>query len=748
MKKKISKSLLMTTLITGLCIGGVQSAFAADNLNTFALDEYVVTATRTMKQLQEVPASVSVVTAKDIEDRNISTVPDVLQTLPGVYVSQSAQYGPTGNLTVRGYSSDNILVLVDGAPVNNAYNNDVDWEMLPVENIERIELVKGAGSSLYGGRAVGAVINIISKEASDKKVSGSAVLSYGSNSTWKKSVNANINVNDRFSFGVGYENKKSDGYKNYLYTASATSGSGVQTDKEIPQLSSGKYILGGRGDKEWENEHINANFKYKFDDSKSIRYTYTHNETEYRYANPWTNIYVNGQPQFSGSFDVGNGNIVKPSISSSILGYDGKKESDLHTLNYSDEANKFIVNFGYLDVTRNGYSSPSSPKTIPWNGAGSDSFYPGETYSLDVQKAWENIGKHNIVVGGNYRQESFDQIVTRLTNWRDHNSFDKTYGNYGVTAEHGGTAKNMALFIQDEYKFSEPFTMYLGVRYDKYKKQDGYGRGYNADGSSQGSKEYDTATFSEVSPKLAFDFKADETTNYYVSYGHSFNPPPLYQVYRNDVSGNNYRPNPDLEPETADTFEIGLKKRLSDKTALDLNAYYIETDDKILNVSYKDPSTSEKYTIYDNVGTEKRRGIELSLQHEFDKNWGAYFNYAWQKGESKVPVIPGSTNRIKSTTSDEYGIPKHLLHAGIDYKNDKLKALVECQYVSERQSPDDVTGEYGSEDAFFIVNTALNYEVAKNATLQFTINNLFDRDFYCSSMTPGRTYGVSLRYSF
>ena len=153
MKKRLSKSLLMTVLITGMCIGGAQGVFAADNLNTFALDEYVVTATRTMKQLQEVPASVSVVTAKDIEDRNISTVPDVLQTLPGVYVSQSAQYGPTGNLTVRGYSSDNILVLVDGAPVNNAYNNDVDWEMLPVENIERIELVKGAGSSLYGGTA-------------------------------------------------------------------------------------------------------------------------------------------------------------------------------------------------------------------------------------------------------------------------------------------------------------------------------------------------------------------------------------------------------------------------------------------------------------------------------------------------------------------------------------------------------------------------------------------------------------------
>lgn len=747
MRRHISKSLLMVALITGLCSGGVQSASAADNLNTFALDEYVVTATRTMKQLQEVPASVSVVTAKDIEERNISTVPDALQNLPGVYVGQSASYGPTGDLKVRGYSSDNILVLVDGAPVNNAYNNDVEWEMFPVENIERIELVKGAGSSLYGGRAVGAVINIISKEATDKKLSGSAVLSYGSNETWKKAVNANVKVNDRFSFGVGYENKKSDGYKTYSYTTKTTKdGSGITPDEKIPQLSNGKYVLGGRGNKIWENEHINANFKYNFDDSKSIRYTYTHNETEYSYGNPWTTIYVNGKPQFSGKFDVGNNKYVSPGMSS-YLGYDGKKESDLHTLSYNDEENKFLVNLGYLDITRNGYSSPQEVKSIPWNGAGKDSFYPGETYSLDIQKAWDNIGKHTIVVGGNYRQESFDQIVSRLNNWRDHNSIDVNYANNGLMAENGGKAKNIAFFVQDEYKISEPVTMYLGVRYDRYEKLDGYGRQYDSTtGDVTNPRDDDSETFSEISPKIAFDFKADTNTNYYISYGHSFNPPPLYQVYRYDVSGNDYRPNPDLKPETADTFEVGLKKKLSEKTSLDLNMYYIETDDKILDVDYK--VAEEEYTIYENVGTEKRRGIELSLQHEFDENWGAYFNYAWQKGETKTPIVQGSQSHQKVTNADEYGIPKHLLHAGLNYRNDKFNGILECQYVSERQSPDAVTGEYGSEDAFFIVNTALNYEVAKNATLQFSINNLFDKEFYCNTMTAGRTYGVSLRYSF
>ena len=103
---------------------------------------------------------------------------------------------------------------------------------------------------------------------------------------------------------------------------------------------------------------------------------------------------------------------------------------------------------------------------------------------------------------------------------------------------------------------------------------------------------------------------------------------------------------------------------------------------------------------------------------------------------------------LKEADSADYGIPKHLLHAGVNYNKDKFNAILDCQYVSARQAPDDVTGEYGAEDAYFIVNTAFNYEIAKGTILQFGINNLFDKEFYASEATSGRTYNVGLRYSF
>lgn len=219
MSKMIGKSLLMAAVILGNA--AFTAAAYADEVQEYNLDDMVVTATRTMKQIQEVPASVSVVTAKDIQAKNISALPEALQMLPGVYMSQSPTYGSAGSLEIRGFASNNILVLLDGMPINTAHNNEVQWEMIPVENVERIEVAKGAGSSLYGGRAVGAVVNILTKNNKDKGAHVNAVVNYGSNNSWKKALYVDVKANDKISFGVGYENKKTDGYKNYLYTASA-----------------------------------------------------------------------------------------------------------------------------------------------------------------------------------------------------------------------------------------------------------------------------------------------------------------------------------------------------------------------------------------------------------------------------------------------------------------------------------------------------------------------------------------------
>ena len=290
MKKLASKGLLMSALICGNVLLGGNAVFA-EEVHEYDLDAMVVTATRTMKQIQEVPSSVSVVTAKDIEERNITSVPEALQTLPGVYKSQAIQ----GGIQLRGFGSGDILVLVDGLQMNYPFNSTVDWEMIPVENIERIEVVRGAGSSLYGGHAVGGVVNIITKDAKKKGLNANIVLNYGSNNTWKKALYADVKANEKVSFGVGYENRKSDGWGNYYQTKAASKGSGtIVPDNKPPQLSNGTYIVATRGDRKYESETYSANVKYNFDAERSLKYTFANTTSTYYYPSPKSYIYKDG----------------------------------------------------------------------------------------------------------------------------------------------------------------------------------------------------------------------------------------------------------------------------------------------------------------------------------------------------------------------------------------------------------------------------------------------------------------------
>lgn len=250
MKLSAQKSMLLSTLVTASIMLGSNSAFA-EELAEIDLDTMVVTATRTLKDLQEVPASVSVITAKEIEQRNVTSMQEALQHLPGVYMDQAAQSG----IQLRGFGSTDILLLVDGQQMNTTYNGTANLNTIPVENIERIEVLRGAASSIYGGHAVGGVINVITKEAKEgTKID--AVVSYGSNNTWKKSIQVNSKVNDKWSFGLGYENRKADGYYGEYRTASGKAGEG-KYQANLPQLSDGSYVIGSRGERNYDHKNYN-----------------------------------------------------------------------------------------------------------------------------------------------------------------------------------------------------------------------------------------------------------------------------------------------------------------------------------------------------------------------------------------------------------------------------------------------------------------------------------------------------------
>jgi vitamin B12 transporter len=165
-----------------LCAADTNDVSANLNSDTNAvstLPEITITATRISTSPANTSSSATVISGDAIARSQESFVADVLRGEPGVSVATTGQPGSQMGVFLRGANSDGTLVLVDGIPVNNAFNNGFDFSTLPVNNIERIEILRGPQSTLYGSEALGGVINIVTKTGGGPPT-GSLQTEYGS----------------------------------------------------------------------------------------------------------------------------------------------------------------------------------------------------------------------------------------------------------------------------------------------------------------------------------------------------------------------------------------------------------------------------------------------------------------------------------------------------------------------------------------------------------------------------------------
>ena len=123
----------------------------------YAAETVIVTATRTAEMVDETLAPVTVITRKEIEDLQASSVADVLRTVPGVILTNNGGLGQATSLFLRGTNSGHVTVLVDGVRVGSATLGTTPFELIPLAQVEKIEIVRGPRSSLYGANAIGGV---------------------------------------------------------------------------------------------------------------------------------------------------------------------------------------------------------------------------------------------------------------------------------------------------------------------------------------------------------------------------------------------------------------------------------------------------------------------------------------------------------------------------------------------------------------------------------------------------------------
>jgi len=241
----------------------------------FLLDETVietpaliVTASKKAQSFQEVPNSVSLITKNDIKRRNRTYLNEVLEYTPGVYLME-------GDVNIRGSSGfslgagSRVLLLVDGIPMMPGDSGDIKWDIVPLSQIERVEIVKGAGSALYGSHALGGVINIITKEPSSKPLT-------------------NVQISGGIYDNPYYSDWKWTEKTLYLNQLDITHS---RKWKKLGLLLSGgrKESNGYRQNGEYEKYHFVGKINYKFNPQSTFTFQTNFSDLEYGEIFLWRN---------------------------------------------------------------------------------------------------------------------------------------------------------------------------------------------------------------------------------------------------------------------------------------------------------------------------------------------------------------------------------------------------------------------------------------------------------------------------
>ncbi len=220
---KVKQSLAKSLLGLGL----VCSPFTLATSQDTEMQTVVVTATRTAQTVNQSTSSVQIISEADIQRLQARSVPDLLRGLAGVQITRNGGRGKNTSLFIRGTNSDHVLVLIDGVKVGSATSGTTPFQDLPIEQIERIEIVRGPRSSLYGSEAIGGVIQIFTKQ-SKRPMQGSAAVTIGSDATREFSGSL-AGQNEGRYYSLGATAVKTKGFDSCA--AEAAMGGGCWTDE-------------------------------------------------------------------------------------------------------------------------------------------------------------------------------------------------------------------------------------------------------------------------------------------------------------------------------------------------------------------------------------------------------------------------------------------------------------------------------------------------------------------------------------
>lgn len=258
---------LLLTSRAGICVacaastvGFVVNSANAQTATTPALQDVVITANRIPTKLTDVLADVTVLDRSELDLAGQSSLLDVLANLPGIQISRNGSYRSSSGVFLRGATSSQTVILLDGVRIGSATSGTPALENIPLDRIERIEVLRGAASALYGADAVGGVIQIITREPERKPVY-TANVGIGSDGQRQASVALRGSASD-LGYSLGWSRERADGISVLVNPLS----SAFNPDRDGFQASS-----------------VDAKLRYQLSPQHQVSVGLLHSDTDYQF---------------------------------------------------------------------------------------------------------------------------------------------------------------------------------------------------------------------------------------------------------------------------------------------------------------------------------------------------------------------------------------------------------------------------------------------------------------------------------
>lgn len=710
---------------------------------TKELDRVVTTGSALASDIASIPGNTSVINAKAITTQANTKILDIVSKQAGVHIEANASgFNPRPKVKIRGINYGT-LVLLDGVILSDLEGEARILSQIFLNEVERVEIARGASSAVYGTGAIGGAINFIT--AMPKKLEIKAVAGYGSAfidgeadrnvaSAYLSVGNAFFNKRLKLKIHGGF--KRSDAYTgNPAYTTANPNG----TISGYYQDNKGRYILGTTGERELYIYDAGIKASYELGERDEISATFRVSNHNYDTKNYKTNLRdYSGNPTYTidgKNYFVGSGN-----------GGLGTYTNILGSIDYlhSFDDSVFRIKASSLNLLSkwqdaDNWGSSTSPTYDFKGGDGRGQDIDTSNNYLDF--VYENFANESqtFTLGAQARYHKIRQETPKLSNWRDYNSRNGVFNTYGAEVFIASLYASLNSTWVDSDKYGKLGTTLAG-RFDNWVDFNNFVRDYENPTDTQTNRDFKTNYLPVFSPNVSLHYtpldSSSQNLTLKTNLGYGFRMPTMRERF---YFGKTRRHSPDLKHEQAISFEVGAEYA-SKWINTSLYFYNIEMFDMIYLTG---SNTESDPSIRKNAGRARINGIEYSLDLPIYDALSFIANYTlthtqFLNGANKGNYLPA--------------IPLHSANFTLSYAPTKgFYSSLWAHYTSPFFYDDAnsrLWGSLGSYDEQFTLNAKAGYAFANGIDISAQFLNMTNNQYWDYYKVAGASFYLQLAYNY